>query len=284
MSDVFRQTYLHFVWGTYERKMLLNSQMEAFLYVRLAEICHDLGLRLIAVNSAWNHMHCLVEWNCRVTYSDAVREMKSRTAREWNRLEPDTKLKWQRGYGVVSIRKNDVPIVVEYIRDQKLRHHQKNIWEPFEQFSTASAPDNVFRQTYLHIVWGTYHRKQLLEPHVESFVHARLPEICHDLGLQLIATNSAWDHTHCLVAWNSTVSFSDGVREMKSRTTVEWNHHARETHQRPLLKWQRGYGIVSIRKNDVPTVANYIRNQKIHHHHKNIWAPFEQRPLENDDQ
>lgn len=140
---------------------------------------------------------------------------------------------------------------------------------------------NVYRQIYLHIVWGTWRREHILTPDVEAYVHARMSEICDNLNLRLILANSAWDHTHSMIEWNTSVSISDGVRELKSRTTTEWNAKIRTYGGSHLLRWQRGYGVVSIRKSDIPAVAAYIRNQKLRHRDKQVWGPFEQCTVED---
>ena len=140
----------------------------------------------------------------------------------------------------------------------------------------------VYRQVYLHLVWSTWKRERILVPEVEDIVHARTRQICSNLNLGLLAINSAWDHTHVLVEWNTTVAIGDGVREIKSRISNEWNAQARTTHASPLLKWQRGYGVLSIRKSDIPRVATYIRNQKRHHQNNELWGPFERKTGEDE--
>jgi len=141
---------------------------------------------------------------------------------------------------------------------------------------------NVYRQVYLHLVWSTRKRQHILTAEVETFVHARMAEICDNLNLRLLIANSAWDHTHSLVEWNTSTSIGDGVRELKSRTTTEWNARVRAAGIGQMLTWQRGYGVVSIRKSDISTVVAYIRDQKTRHKNKRIWGPFEQSAREDE--
>ncbi|MBA2661030.1 MAG: IS200/IS605 family transposase [Bradymonadaceae bacterium] len=133
----------------------------------------------------------------------------------------------------------------------------------------------TFHQVFLHLVWSTRKRQRLLIDDLEDFVHRRIREIADELDLDVLAINSAWDHIHVLVEWNTHVAIADAVREFKSRVTVEWNALARDSGAGRLLKWQRGYGVVSVRKSDVPRVAEYIRLQKERHANRRVWDVYE---------
>jgi REP-associated tyrosine transposase len=43
------------------------------------------------------------------------------------------------------------------------------------------------------------------------------------------------------------------------------SHDADEQLEQKLLYWQRGYGVVSFGKNNLPWVLDYIHHQKEHH-------------------
>jgi putative transposase len=118
------------------------------------------------------------------------------------------------------------------------------------------------RQIYIHLIWSTKGRAPVIKGDLERFIHRRLREIAADLDLRMVAVNSAWDHTHSLVEWNTSITFARAIKEMKSRTSVEWLQRQRERGITSSFKWQRGGGIWSVDKRRVPRLSKYIADQK----------------------
>ena len=57
------------------------------------------------------------------------------------------------------------------------------------------------------------------------------------------------------------VCISELVKELKGGSSFDTNQKLGEK----TLEWQRGYGVVSFGKNNLPWVLEYIANQKEHH-------------------
>lgn len=127
-------------------------------------------------------------------------------------------------------------------------------------------------QVYIHFVWYTKHRKPILRDELELFVHRRIRAITEDQGLEPLAINSAWNHTHLLTRWNATTEIGKAVGQWKGCTSREWD---RDFDAPTSLNWQAGYGAFSIRPNEVPMLMRYIGRQKYHHRHHTDVAKFE---------
>ncbi len=136
---------------------------------------------------------------------------------------------------------------------------------------------HVFNRAYLHLVWRTKGRQRILQSELEQHVHGGIKAILGDLRLNVLAVNSAWDHVHVLSQWNTTCAIEDAVREAKSLTSRIWNDARRANPQstHPLLYWQQGFGMFTIRHSEVDGVIDYIDTQKIRHRHKRLWPEFE---------
>jgi putative transposase len=133
-----------------------------------------------------------------------------------------------------------------------------------------------FFQVYIHLIWHTKSNKPVLKGALESFVHQRMRFYGEELGLKPLGINSAWNHTHSLFAWHPCVAIADAVRELKSRVSTEWNAGVEQgIYNGPNLQWQLGYGALSIRQHQIPTVVAYIDNQKIHHADGRLAEDFE---------
>ena len=129
------------------------------------------------------------------------------------------------------------------------------------------------REIYLHFIWTTKDREPTLRGELERYVHRRIRKIAEDHKIEVLAANSAWDHTHILAAWNTTAVISKLVQEWKSRIAVEWNDDEDESKTR--LSWQAGAGIFSVSPHEVERLIGYIAKQKRHHRDKTAIYRYE---------
>ncbi len=143
MSHVYCDVHLHIVWRTKFSRRILEGALENFVHRRLCEISPEFGVDLLAVNSAWDHIHTLFRWNTALAIGDVMKHLKGRTSTEWNELIRSTgidtpPLYWQRGYGVLSVGSN-IDRVVAYIDNQKVHHAANTTYPPFER----TGPTNI---------------------------------------------------------------------------------------------------------------------------------------------
>ena len=121
---------------------------------------------------------------------------------------------------------------------------------------------HVFHEIYLHINWHAKDDQPLITPRIETAVHKLLTERCRNTrGVYLHGVNGTATHVHLAVNIEPFVTISDLVKELKGSSSFELNRQ--EGFKR--LEWQRGFGVVSFGKRQLPWVLNYIANQKEHH-------------------
>ncbi len=82
-----------------------------------------MGYHLHAVGCVEDHVHLLVTVRPTDKVSDVVKRLKGSSSRFINSQSGlDEVLYWQRGYGALSLRKKDIPVVREYLIRQKEHH------------------------------------------------------------------------------------------------------------------------------------------------------------------
>lgn len=124
-SHVFHEIYLHFNWHTKNDVPLLTPRIEIAVHDLLRERCKKTrGVYLHGVNGTETHVHLAINIEPFVTISDLVKELKGSSSYDLNKQERSKRLEWQRGFGVVSFGKQQLPWVLEYIAKQK-EHHAK---------------------------------------------------------------------------------------------------------------------------------------------------------------
>lgn len=129
-SHVFHEIYLHINWHTKSDQRLLTPRIEPIVHGLLQKRCRETrGVYLHGVNGTDTHIHIAVNIEPFVTISELVKELKGGSAYDLNRQERFKRLEWQRGFGVVSFGKRQLPWVLEYIANQK-EHHARGTAKP----------------------------------------------------------------------------------------------------------------------------------------------------------
>jgi REP element-mobilizing transposase RayT len=121
---------------------------------------------------------------------------------------------------------------------------------------------HVFHQLFYHFTWATHAR----EPHLDRSYRPAFLNLLHDeaenRGGQAIRHNSMPDHVHLLVRLPPTIAVSEFIGQVKGATAFRVN---REIEPRFKLRWQEGYGVLTLRKDELTKVSRYIDNQEEHH-------------------
>ena len=113
----------------------------------------------------------------------------------------------------------------------------------------------------LHIVFSTKNRTPIIADEISERLFAFIGGICRRKKCELIAAGGTEDHVHLLVILPATVTIADAVREIKGASS-KW---VNDTFPGKRFSWQVGYGAFSIGSSMIPTVVEYIHNQKEHH-------------------
>jgi REP element-mobilizing transposase RayT len=121
---------------------------------------------------------------------------------------------------------------------------------------------HVFHQLYYHFVWATHNR----DPHLFRVWRPELLKIINEeaieCGGQPLRHNSMPDHVHLLVRLPPTVKVSEYIGHVKGALAYRIN---KELKPQFKVQWQEGYGVLTLRKDEVESVSKYIDNQEEHH-------------------
>jgi putative transposase len=125
---------------------------------------------------------------------------------------------------------------------------------------------HVFHQLYYHFAWGTHDRQPIIDPSLRpELLRIQAEEVARRGGI-LVRHNAVADHVHLLVRLTPNILVSDFIGQVKGAASYRVNHEARP---RVALKWQEGYGVLTIREGDVARVSRYIdRQEELHQQRK----------------
>ena len=116
--------YVHCVFATKRRTSTIREPESLWAYIR--GIARNLHFDVLAIGGTDNHVHVLLTLPAGRNLSDVMRDTKANSSRH---LRLNSKaFAWQDGYAGISVSPSQVPIVKNYIENQK-EHHRVH---PFE--------------------------------------------------------------------------------------------------------------------------------------------------------
>jgi putative transposase len=124
---------------------------------------------------------------------------------------------------------------------------------------------------YLHIVFGTKHRENILTSQLHTDFARYITPILHECKARLITEGGMPDHVHLLIDLGRQTSVKDVVREIKSKSSKWLTSKLGKD-----FSWQGGYGVFSASASHLQNVVHYIENQEEHHRHKTFQEEFEE--------
>ena len=126
-------------------------------------------------------------------------------------------------------------------------------------------------KNYVHIVFGTKHRKPIISEYIEQELHSYLGGICNHLECQVIIVGGYTDHIHILCLLSKKITLALLVQEIKCHSSKWIKTKGREFSN---FYWQDGYGAFSVNPSEVEVVKRYIENQKVHHSKKTFQKEY----------
>jgi putative transposase len=118
-----------------------------------------------------------------------------------------------------------------------------------------------FSCLFYHWIFATKLRQRVILPGIETHLDAYMGGIVRNLGGHLLAANGTEDHRHLALRLPPTEALALSINKVKSNST-RW---LRQDKGMRLFGWQNGYAAFTVSPSAMPTVIEYIRNQKRHH-------------------
>jgi len=135
VGKVYSEIFLHFVWRTKDDRPFITGAVRPVLYRHLAErVARDDRVTLKAIGGVEDHVHLCVEVSPTISPAQLVKDLKGESSHHINHLMPRIgELRWQKGYGVLSLGKKNVPWLVRYIQSQEEHHRRGTMIERLER-------------------------------------------------------------------------------------------------------------------------------------------------------
>jgi putative transposase len=121
---------------------------------------------------------------------------------------------------------------------------------------------HAFHQLYYHFAWSTHSRIKLIDRSFRPDLLKIINEEVKTRGGWMVRHNAMPDHVHLLVRLPPSVKVSDFIGQVKGAVSHRVNDEIKPNFK---IKWQEGYGVLTLRKDELEKVSRYIDNQEAHH-------------------
>jgi len=129
MANTYSSVFYHVVFSTKNRERLINAEIENRVWAYIGGIARKHKLTALQVGGIEDHIHALVLSPPIYAPSQIAQFLKGESSKWIHEEFPKLKsFAWQDGYGVFSVSKSRVPVVIEYIKNQR-EHHQTESFE-----------------------------------------------------------------------------------------------------------------------------------------------------------
>jgi putative transposase len=128
--------------------------------------------------------------------------------------------------------------------------------------SETVAMGHAFHQLFYHFVWSTHSRIALIHRDDRPKLLNIINEETKKRGGWPIRHNAMPDHVHLLVRLPPTLKVCEFIGQVKGAACHRVNEEIRPGFK---LKWQEGYGVLTLRQDELAKVSHYIDNQETHH-------------------
>lgn len=128
-------------------------------------------------------------------------------------------------------------------------------------------------KNYIHLIFSTKYRQQLIHPPIEEELHAYLGGVCKQLDCPILTVGGYTDHIHMLFMLSKKKALVEVVQKIKSSSSKWMKTKGRHLQD---FYWQDGYGAFSINSREADVVINYIKNQHEHHRQKTFQEEYRQ--------
>jgi len=119
-----------------------------------------------------------------------------------------------------------------------------------------------YRQILYHIVFRTKNGRKTLVPEHSGELYAYMMGIIKNKNCFLYRINGMEDHIHILSDLHPSIALADYMRDIKAFSSL-W---LKQSGKFPEFEgWAHGYAALTYAWRDKDMIANYIKNQQVHH-------------------
>jgi putative transposase len=133
MPNTYTQIHIQAVFVVKNRECIISKTWEDELYKYILGIIKANNHKPVSINGVGDHIHVLFGMRPSQSLSDLMQDVKAGSSIWINeRKFIKGKFAWQEGYGAFSYSKSQLPVVINYINNQKEHHKKKKFLDEYK--------------------------------------------------------------------------------------------------------------------------------------------------------
>lgn len=116
-----------------------------------------------------------------------------------------------------------------------------------------------YSNAYMHVVFGTKGRRDLIPPEFENQLYSFLAEVARQERIPFVAGGGMPNHAHLVFVLPATITLASAVKILKANSSRFIGE------QGIAFQWQHGYAAFSVSASNLDAVTAYVRSQREHH-------------------
>jgi REP element-mobilizing transposase RayT len=135
MPQSLAKILIHLVYSTKNRVPIIGDDIRDDLHRYTATVLHEWHSPAILINSMEDHIHILYSHSKNHSPAKIVEEVKKATSK-WLKTQGQAyeDFYWQNGYGDFSVSQSNVPVVTNYIANQREHHRRTTFQDEYREF------------------------------------------------------------------------------------------------------------------------------------------------------
>ena len=131
----------HLVWATTLRQPLISADTARVIEQALYRKARELGITIHQVGGVEDHIHVVASIPPRVAVAACLQQFKGASSYAVNSdLHHATRLRWQDGYGVLTLGESSLGRVIDYVRRQREHHATGELLPALEECEPSAPP------------------------------------------------------------------------------------------------------------------------------------------------
>ena len=135
MANTFTQIHIQLVFAVQNRRSMIKGVWKDDLHKYMTGIIQNHGHKVLQINGMPDHVHILIGMRPTQSLSDLMKQLKQDSSKWINESRfVNGRFSWQAGYGAFSYTKEQVPMIIDYIKNQEEHHRQQSFTEEYLEF------------------------------------------------------------------------------------------------------------------------------------------------------
>ncbi|MDO8691711.1 MAG: IS200/IS605 family transposase [Dehalococcoidia bacterium] len=117
--------FYHIIWATKDRKPFIKDAFLSPLHLCIASKAVQLGATVHGIGGIEDHVHMAASVPPSIALSEFIRQVKGSSSHFMNHeMAVPVTFAWQADYGLLSLARKQLPVVVRYVKEQRQHHDQ----------------------------------------------------------------------------------------------------------------------------------------------------------------